>query len=292
MHFPKYWARGEWTGTQASGEEWRQLAWDCSDESEADAKERARSKARRLGESAIRSKWAKPDGYPYGDRAVREPVLRTLSQAGDECAAVVTRTAYGSEVLNAERLMFIDIDLPKPNPGAGLLAFFSRLFGGGSKEPATSSDPVSAKLASLRQWQSINPGWAFRVYRTHSGFRYLVTSAWQDPLAGSTHTVFESLGCDARYRQLCKVQKSFRARLTPKPWRCGCDNPPVRFPYESGRHEAVMQQWLASYQQSSAGYATCQFLATVGSTSTTPGMASLITEHDKQTKATTGLPLA
>lgn len=291
MHFPKYWARGEWVGARDSGEEWRQLAWDCSDESEADAKSRADAKARRLGQSAIRSKNGKPDDYPYGDRAVREPVLRTLSQADGECAAVVTRTVYGSEVLNTERLMFIDIDLPKPNPGAGLIAFFARLFGGGSKEPA-SSNPEDARVATLQQWRTSNSGWAFRVYRTHSGLRYLVTSDWHDPLAGSTHTVFQSLGCDPRYQQLCKVQKSFRARLTPKPWRCGCDNPPVRFPYESDGHAAVMQQWLAGYQQSSAGYATCQFLTTIGSASTTPGMASLITEHDTQTKATSGLPLA
>ncbi|MEP6714828.1 MAG: hypothetical protein ABJC09_04600 [Terriglobia bacterium] len=290
MHFPKYWARGEWHGTRSSGESWRQLAWAGSDESQADAQTQADTKARRVGERAVRSESAQRDFYPYSDRQVREPVLRTLDQTADECAAVVTRTAYGSEVLNTARMMFVDIDLPPAKPGAGLVAAITRLFRGGSAPPAPS--PTDARLASLRQWQSSNPSWAFRVYRTHSGFRYLVTSDWHDPLAGSTHTVLNSLGCDARYQKLCQIQKSFRARLTPKPWRCGCDHPPVRFPYEDTRQQALMQQWLAGYEQSSQGYATCQFLAAVGSTSTASGMASLIAEHDTRTKATSGLPLA
>ena len=291
MHFPKYWARGEWNGTGPTGEDWRQLAWDCSDESMADAQARAEAKARRLGQSGPRRD-GRHDPYLYADRPVREPVLRTLDGAPGECAAVITRTAYGSEVLNADRLMFIDIDLPAAAPGAGLMALFRRFFRSSPAETVPAASPVDAKLASLRQWQTSNSSWAFRVYRTHSGFRYLVISDWHDPLAGSTHTVLNSLGCDARYQQLCKVQKSFRARLTPKPWRCGCDNPPVRFPYEGSRQEAVMQQWLSGYQQSSERYATCQFLTTVGSTPASPAMSTLITEHDTRTKATSGLPLA
>ena len=291
MHFPKYWARGEWIGTGPEGEPWNQLAWDCSDDSQADAQTRATAKARRLGESASRSSETHR-GYPYTDREVREPVLRTLDGTNSECAAVITRTAYGSEVLNTERLMFVDIDLPALKARAGLLASLLRLFRGGSAETAPAPTPTEAKLTNLRQWQSSNPSWAFRVYRTHSGLRYIVTSDWQEPLADSTHTVLSSLGCDTRYQQLCKVQKSFRARLTPKPWRCGCDNPPVRFPYEGNRQEALMQRWLAGYQQSSAGFATCQFLATVGTAPASSTMAPLIAEHDKQTKATSALPLA
>jgi hypothetical protein len=66
----------------------------------------------------------------------------------------------------------------------------------------------------------------------------------------------------------------------------------VRFPYENGRQEALMEQWLAGYRQSSAGYASCQFLTSVGLASATSAMAALITEHDLRTKATSGHPLA
>jgi len=292
MHFPKYWARGEWIGSPSAHKEWRQVAWDSSDISAADARERANLKAQRLGQKAITGNAPGADSYPYTDRPVREPVLRTIDSVDANGAGVITRTAYGSEVLNTAGLMFIDIDLPKVKAGSGLLAMLKRLLWGGAAGADAAPSPAESKLTDLRQWQSGNSPWAFRAYRTHSGLRYMVTSAWQDPVADQTHSVFASLGCDTRYRHLCKVQKSFRARLTPKPWRCGCPNPPVRFPYENSKREAQMEQWLARYQRATANYATCQFLANVGSTLPPAEISALITEHDSRTKAASGLPLA
>jgi hypothetical protein len=290
MHFPKYWARGEWNGTNSAGKPWHQLAWDCSDESADDARTRAQAKAQRLGQSAGSQAWQR-DAYPYADRALREPVLRRLNESDSNAAAVITRTAYGSEVLNSAGLMFIDIDLPQVQSGPSLLELLKRLFIGASSKPIDSNSPDS-KLNALRQWQAVNSSWGFRAYRTHSGMRYLVTSGWRDPVAEDTHAIFASLGCDTRYRQLCKVQKSFRARLTPKPWRCGCPNPPVRFPFENADSERKMNDWIARYEDASQRYATCQFLATVGSTMPPAEISPLIAEHDARTKATSGLPLA
>jgi hypothetical protein len=220
-------------------------------------------------------------------------VLRRLNDSDSTAAAVITRTVYGSEVLNTAGLMFIDIDLPPAQSGPGLLALLKRLFfGGGAEASASAFSPADEKLNALRQWQGGNSSWGFRAYRTHSGLRYIVTSALQDPVADHTHAIFASLGCDTRYRQLCKIQKSFRARLTPKPWRCACPNPPVRFPYEDAGREGEMNDWIARYEAASAGYATCQFLASVGSTMPPAELSPLITEHDTRTKATSGLPLA
>jgi hypothetical protein len=292
MHFPQYWARGEWNGMKPDGAEWHQLAWDYSDESPAHAQSRANDKARRLGESALRTE-ASANAYPYADRPVREPVLRTLDDAGAECAAVITRTAYGSEVLNTERLMFVDVDLPGPDETAvGFFAGLKRLLGGESFAPTTRAATLESCLSLLTQWQAGNPSWTFRAYRTHSGLRYIVTSAWQDPLSDLTHKVLTALGCDARYQQLCKVQKSFRARLTPKPFRCGCDNPPVSFPYGSAERETLMSQWIAAYQQIAGRFATCQFLSSIGTAPPSSTIGGLIAEHDVQTKATSNLPLA
>jgi hypothetical protein len=219
-------------------------------------------------------------------------VLRRLNDSDSNAAAVITRTAYGSEVLNTAGLMFIDIDLPPaPSSGRGLIELLKRLFFGASSEPIDTG-PADAKLNALRQWQAGNFSWGFRAYRTHSGLRYLVTSGWQDPLAEETRAIFAVLGCDTRYRQLCKVQKSFRARLTPKPWRCGCPNPPVRFPYDGTKCERAMSAWIARYEGASQRYATCQFLANVGSAMPDAGISPLIAEHDTRTKATSGLPLA
>lgn len=292
MHFPKYWARGEWNGTKPDGQKWHQLAWDYSDESPEHAQTRAHEKARKLGETAL-STSASANEYPYTDRPVREPILRTLDHAEEECAAVITRTAYGSEVLNTERLMFVDVDLPLPYETAvGFFAGLNRLFRGESFTPTTRAATPETLLAILTQWQASNPAWIFRAYRTHSGLRYIVTSAWQDPLSDLTHKVLTALGCDARYQQLCKVQKSFRARLTPKPFRCGCDNPPVSFPYGNAQQEALMSQWIAAYQQIAGRFATCRFLSNIGTGAPSSAIGALIAEHDLQTKAASNLPLA
>jgi hypothetical protein len=53
-----------------------------------------------------------------------------------------------------------------------------------------------------------------------------------------------------------------------------------------------MAQWLARYQRAAENYATCQFLANIGSTLVPAEVSSLITEHDTRTKAVSGLPLA
>jgi hypothetical protein len=296
MHFPKYWARGEWIGTRPGGQPWKQLAWDCSDESPADAQARAHEKARRLGENALRT-GAADNEYPYANRPLREPVLRAIDHAGPECAAAVTRSAYGSEMLNTERLMFVDVDLPRQGAGrasGGLFARLLRLLTGKPSIPTphTAFSTTEGCLAILTQWQASNPSWAFRAYRTHSGLRYLVSSAWQDPVSDLTHKVLSSLGCDPRYQQLCRVQKSFRARLTPKPYRCGLANPPVSFPFTDLDQQRRMDEWVTRYQKITARFATCQYLCTIGRAAFSAAISALITEHDRQTKADSNLPLA
>jgi hypothetical protein len=290
MHFPKYWGKGAWTGLAADGSEVRRVVWRSSDESPAHAEALAREAAQNLGRAFTRGA---RDRYPYADRALREPVLREVSTGDAASDAVVTRTAYGSEVLNAPGAMFVDVDLAEPETStAGWLAGWKRMFGGKPPAPEKADPAAGAHLETLVRWQAANPGWAFRVYRTHSGLRYLATSALHDPASERTHATLAALGCDARYRQLCKVQKSFRARLTPKPWRCGCDNPPVRFPYEDGRREEQIRQWIDLYTQAARGFATCHFVQTVGCQATHPAIARVMAEHDAQTKADSGLPLA
>ena len=88
------------------------------------------------------------------------------------------------------------------------------------------------------------------------------------------------------------MQKSFRARLTPKPWRVGVENPPARFPYEGAAEEREMKEWVARYGHASAGRAACRFLEEVGSGSEHPDVAPLRALHDELTRAESGLPLA
>jgi hypothetical protein len=101
-----------------------------------------------------------------------------------------------------------------------------------------------------------------------------------------------ALGSDPQYIRLCQVQKSFRARLTPKPWRIGVPNPPVGFPYEDAGEEQALRQWAVRYDAASAGRSTCKFLEDIGSGSEHPDVAPIRALHDEQTRATSGLPLA
>ena len=76
-------------------------------------------------------------------------------------------------------------------------------------------------IAKVENWTRNNPDWGWRIYRTRAGLRLLATHALFDPEAAASDGVFDALGADPLYRQLCKTQKCYRARLTPKPWRCG-----------------------------------------------------------------------
>ncbi|HEV8675259.1 MAG TPA: hypothetical protein VGX21_14515 [Methylomirabilota bacterium] len=104
--------------------------------------------------------------------------------------------------------------------------------------------------------------------------------------------VLERFGADPLYVRLCRLQQSFRARLTPKPWRCGLAAPPATFPFDTPRAESRFRAWEASYASTAARYATCRYLATVGGDRMAPGLEDLVRYHDQETRATSDLPLA
>jgi hypothetical protein len=158
--------------------------------------------------------------------------------------------------------------------------------------PPAPANPASAALDRLRRYVAAHPEWRVRVYRTSAGLRYLVTHDVFSPTDPAAQAAMRELGADPQYIKLCQVQKTFRARLTPKPWRIGVENPPVTFPYEGAGEEAQMRQWEARYDAASRGRATCRFMEEIGSGAEHPDVASLRELHDEHTRATSGLPLA
>lgn len=105
-------------------------------------------------------------------------------------------------------------------------------------------------------------------------------------------TMLGDLGCDPLYVRLCRSQQSFRARLTPKPWRCGVASPPSRFPHETPERAAAFERWLAAYDACCERYAVCEALPSVGDDFVSSDVAPLVSLHDEATRASTGLPLA
>ena len=108
-----------------------------------------------------------------------------------------------------------------------------------------------------------------------------------------TDDIFQALGADPLYRKLCKTQKCYRARLTPKPWRCefGAGKPP-RWPYANARAEKRFQKWEAEYQTASAGWATCTLVRQIGNSMIHPDVQHIVKLHDDATRVGSNLPLA
>jgi hypothetical protein len=272
MYFPKFWNRG--TG-KADGVQVE--VWGWSDRSEADAASCAVSRAQRLAESIARGERGK--GYLYGANPLREPVLEQLD------FGVVSRNGYGCEVLNTQSVLFCDIDLDdKSQAQTGMLSqFFGR--------KATVS-PEQQAMDKVRNWVAAHPEWGIQAYRTKAGLRLIATHDVFDPVGNSADQFFDAVAADPHFRRLCKVQKSFRARLTPKPWRCGSTVPPARWPFRDQQQERAFEAWRQRYEATSAANAVCARLEHLGSTRMNPEVRAVLNFHDRKTKADSALPLA
>jgi hypothetical protein len=245
VHFPKFWARGEASLGGAAASCWR---W--SDVSEADARQKANQRAAELARMFASGR-RHLDRYSYGDRPAREEIIETIDDG-----AVVTRNAYGALVLNAARAMFIDVD-----------------FGDDGRDgPATQN---------VQRWTGAHPELAVRVYRTHGGLRLLVTNQTFDPKDAHAIQMLEDVGSDKLYVQLCKAQASFRARLTPKPWRIGMRPPRVRFPYENPGAHGELLHWVSDYDAASRQSSVCKLLTTTGPAAVLDEIKPLLAYHDR-----------
>lgn len=288
MLIPRYWARGDAEERTRAGRRLVVSCWQWSESSAAEAQARAREVAGRVARR-IRDGEPHPARYAYGARPLREETLRELRDRDGALAAVVTRNAYGSLVLNAARALFVDVDLEAPR--APLL---QRL--GAWLRPRNASAPAdggsAAALARLRSFLDTRVGWGVRVYRTHAGLRYLMTHAGFDPASDEAAGVMTALGCDPRYMQLCRSQRSFRARLTPKYWRCRAPRPSARWPYEGAEAEARARAWQARYDAACARFATCSPPELLGNQWVHGDLEPIVRLHDELTRTASGLPLA
>jgi len=290
MKLAKYWTRGTGEAVDRKGQHIRVTARGWSNESMSAAASVARDVARRVAER-IAAERPKAPAYPYGDRPLPEPLLREFRNGAEAPKAVITRNVYGALVLNTRDLMFVDIDhgegAPKSAESHGLL----RSLFGKSKTEAQSApvaDPAVTAIQNVAQRHNL----AGRIYKTAAGYRVLVLNRRFAPASPETEAMLREFGSDALYIRLCKLQESFRARLTPKPWRCGLAQPPVTFPFEGGKEETMFREWEAKYAAKSSGCATCRFVVAFGSGGVEPGFEELAQVHDQETKATSGLPLA
>lgn len=214
------------------------------------------------------------DEYQYVfDQVICEEVIDRISDQDGE-AAVISRNAYGALVMNTPRLMFIDIDLPKPITGLGqrIRSWFSR--------PTDTASPEQRGLDEIRQWQAEHDQYTLRVYRTRAGFRLLVVNWCFDGPDEAAMRILDELKSDRLYRRLCRSQRCFRARLSPKPWRVGAGQSPAPFPFASQSGEQQYQAWYQRYTRLAGAFSVCHHVETLGQDPPHDGVIALIEYHD------------
>lgn len=94
----------------------------------------------------------------------------------------------------------------------------------------------------------------------------------------------KSLYADPLYARLCRFQATFRARLTPKPWRIEQDEQTEQF-----IHDRITGMVLPS----SSPYAVCHLIEIVGEQTILPEFQPIVESHDAYCRVSRlGLPLA
>jgi hypothetical protein len=277
MNFPQFWARG------GNGDF---SCWRWSFHSLADAQLLADQAAQQLADRFRSGNFSPNSGSYYPDRPFREQVLQEIKNGSGEIAALVTRNSYGCRVLNTARVMFVDIDLPETKPPGFLKRFF------GKPDPTPPTNQQSVAMAKIETWTHNQAEWGWRVYRTRAGLRLLATQALVDADSAVADGIFKALGADPLYQKLCKTQNCFRARLTPKPWRCGVRGKPQRWPWLDAKAERRFEKWEAQYQSFAFNWATCELISHIGNTVIHPEVQIVVKLHDEATRVGSKLQLA
>jgi hypothetical protein len=268
MRFARFWKVVKNDSGNVSARGW-------SDQSEEEAGRLAQERLARILNFLANPETRELDRYQYtiNDVICEEVIDRMEADDGHE-HAVISRNAYGSLVLNATRVMFIDIDIESTIPRVGLVG---RLFG---KQAPSAAAIAEEKLTRVREWQDQHTDYAFRVYRTAAGLRLIVPNRIFDSIGPAEFRVMEELNSDPLYRQLCRSQKCFRARLTPKPWRIGLKSPGVKFPFSESGSRQAFDEWYRLYSDRAKQWAVCEYVEHIGQNTMHPSAAPIIELHD------------
>lgn len=291
MHVPRFWEHESTELTTKTGYVMRPTCWGWSETSLAEAKQRASEAIGRVV-NHFSGHDEMPDHYGYGERLPREQIIDEIRDSAGEIKAMVTRNLAGSLILNTRDLIFIDVDLPSlPLHRPTAIGFFGKLFGQTQAAPpeVTARERVSGLID---QATSSFPQLGFRIYETRNGYRIMVGNRVEAAGSALVRDLFDRFGADPLYVRLCESQKCFRARLSPKAWRCQLRPPPHRFPYSGQAQEAANQTWETAYLDACQKRATCRFVKSVGPDECIDQVADLVELHDSLTKSFSDEPLA
>ncbi len=277
MKVAKYWANETGTARDPKGMVYALVRWGGSNDSLAQARRLARDKLDRT--IAKLSAGNMPNRYEYAEGELREELIREITDDNGTLIGAVTRNRYGALVLNTATLLIADVDNRALGFLAGLLALFS-----------SRRARQSRALERIDRFRRDNPQFELRVYETRGGYRVMITNQGFDPTDEATRAIFEQLGSDPLYVKLCRSQACFRARLTPKPWRCGSARVPNLFPRETPEARNAFDTWLRKYEQQARAHGVCNQIGSPGG-GLSSAMAELVNLHDRHV-LNQGKPLA
>ena len=274
MKIPKYWAKSEQPAQSPGGRNWQLVCWQWSDDSTAEAQQRANARIAEIAQNLQMRPFL--DRYSYGDRPLREEIIQSVTNSAGREVGVVTRNGYGALVLNAANAMFIDIDFPDGQDPSSTGGGLKRLFG-------TAKGPTLEEryIQQVVDWAAQRRDLGLRIYRTYGGLRCLVTNQVFDPTNMESSAILGSLNSDPLYMRLCQVQECYRARLTAKPWRCGVNLPPSRYPWDTVAAETRYRQWQQSYDGMAGTHAACRLIRQVGANEVHPDVEPVLALHDQ-----------
>ena len=285
MKLARYWERADLEVPGRDGYPFPITGWGWSETNRDEAKQRALDSVQNIAARLTAGKGF-PDQYDYLERPRREEIVEEIRNDDDELLGAITRNHYGSLVMNTAQLMFIDIDLPVESSMQSLVRSVKQLFGMAAESPA------DRKRTEIKDAAARFPDHTFRVYRTLAGFRIAVVNKRIAPGSSESAELFAAFGSDPLYVRLCARQDSFRARLSPKHWRCGVARPMVSFPYETAEAQTTFDKWKRTYENGCSGFAACSLIEQIGATPSFSDHARLIRLHDTFSRAESKLPLA
>ncbi len=267
MDFAKFWISEDVAVPDHFGALATVRVWGASNSDETDARRAASERASRL--LRFLRDPDKKDEYEYFNGYIREEVLDEIADENGEQLAVITRNHYGALVLNTERVLFGDIDVPDED---GLMKLLNRL----GRRPRDKAYFVDR----IRSFQAEHKSFAFVVYETRAGLRFVITNREIRPDGEEVQLLFKSLKVDRLYTRLCKTQVCFRARLTPKPWRIDMEQPASRFPRDSEQDEQEFRSWLETYKAKSVQASAARRIAEIGTGRIPKSVQRILDYHD------------
>ncbi len=320
MIIPRYWAEG----VARHREEGRQVTvrrfgWSAIDPEEARSVADARA-SEALGRILSGEKLARREPkVPYNGAdgvPIREEIV---AEHGD---GVITRNSYGALCLNTPDVLFADVDVGTGissgmgcayllglavvciglgwgtgSPGLGVWGLLVGLVGGAlaAWSRIRWGDPLKRLKGRIERFLAGRPGWRIRVYRTPAGFRLMAMHQVFAPDDPEVAGLFAAVKADPVYVRMCRRQRCFRARVSPKPWRVGVKEHirprpgvwPVREEWMPSR-----RTWILEYERKAVGYASCHFECELGLGSVDTKARAVQVLHDGLCRAETGLPLA